>query len=67
VQRAESELEVHEIQDLADEIAEIANIAAPYGIRFHVQIDAGTEDEVPDDVVARLNEALRRVSGNLEL
>jgi hypothetical protein len=67
VQRAESELEVHEIQDLADEIAEIANIAAPYGIRFHVQINAGTEDEVPDDVVARLNKALRRVSGNLEL
>jgi len=67
VRRAESDLEVHELQDLADEVAEIANIAAPYGIRFHVQIDAGTEDDVPDDVVARLNEALRRVSGRLEL
>ena len=67
VRRAESDLEVHELQDLADEVAEIANIAAPYGIRFHVQIDAGTEEEVPDDVVARLNEALQRVSNNLEL
>jgi hypothetical protein len=67
VRRAESDVEVHELQDLADEVAEIANIAAPYGIRFHIQIDAGTEEEVPDDVVARINEALRRVSGNLEL
>jgi len=68
VRRAESDLEVYQIQDLADEVAEIANVGAPYGIRFRIQIDAGTEDgDIPDDVLARLNEALQRVSEDLEL
>jgi hypothetical protein len=60
-------LEVHELQDLADEVADIASIAAPYGVRFRVQIDVGTDEEIPDDVVARLNETLQRVSDSLEL
>jgi hypothetical protein len=68
VRRTESDLKVHQLQDLADEVAEIANIGAPYGIRFRIQIDAGTEGgDIPDDVLARLNEALQRVSDDLEL
>ena len=64
----QSELEVHQIQDFADEVAEIANIGAPYGIKFRLQIDAGTEGkEIPDDVLARLNEALQRVSEDLKM
>lgn len=63
-----ADLEIDEVQNLADEVAELQKAAAAYGIRFHLRIDVGTHDpEVPDDVKTRLNEALKRVSEKLGL
>ena len=67
VKRASGELEVDEIQNLADEVGELVNAAAGYGIRFNVSIEAGTEESLPDDVEARLNEILDHVSEKLQL
>ncbi|TQE98568.1 MAG: ATP-binding protein [Spiribacter salinus] len=67
IARAESTLEAHQLQDLADEIAEIEKIAAPFGIQFRLQIDVGTDKELPSDVRARLNDVLRRVAEELEV
>mgnify|MGYP006875435875 CR=1 FL=1 len=52
---------------LADEVGELVSAAAGYGIQFNVTIEAGTDESLPDDVEARLNEILRRVSDDLEL
>jgi hypothetical protein len=59
-------LEVDEIQNLADEVGELVSVAAGHGVRFNVRIETGIEESVPDDVKARLNEVLRRVSDKLE-
>ena len=67
VKRASGALEVDEIQNLADEVGELVSAAAGYGIQFNVTIEAGTDESLPDDVEARLNEILRRVSDDLEL
>jgi hypothetical protein len=66
VKHTSGELEVDEIQNLADEVGELVSAAAGHGIRFKINIEAGTEESVPEDVKARLNEALRRVSEKLE-
>jgi len=67
VKHTAGDLEVDEIQNLADEIGELVSAAAGYGIRFHVRVDAGTEESLPDDVSARLNEILKQVSDKLQL
>jgi hypothetical protein len=61
------ELKADEIQNLADEVGELVSAAAGYGIRFNVDIEVGTDESPPDDVEARLNEILRRVSEDLQL
>lgn len=67
VKQTSGELEVDEIQNLADEVGELVSAAAGYGIQFNVSIEAGTEESLPDDVEARLNEILRHVSDKLQL
>lgn len=65
VKRATGELEVDEIQNLADEVGELVSVAAGYGIQFNVRIEVGTEESLPDDIEARLNEILEHVSDKL--
>jgi len=67
VKHTAGDLEVDEIQNLADEVGELVSAAAGYGIRFHVRVDAGTDESLPDDISARLNEILGRVSDKLQL
>jgi hypothetical protein len=67
VKRASGELGVDEIQNLADEIGELVSAAAGHGIQFNVTIEAGTDESLPDEVEARLNEILKRVSESLQI
>ena len=67
VKRASGELEADEIQNLADEVGELVSAAAGYGIQFNVTIEAGTDESLPDEVEARLNEILGHVSDKLQL
>jgi hypothetical protein len=67
VKRVSGELEFDEIQNLADEVGRLVSAAAGHGIRFEVNIQAGTEEPLPTDVEARLNEILEHVSDKLQL
>lgn len=63
----EASLEVEEIQNLADEIGELVRIGAGYDLQFSLRIEVDGEEPLPEDVAARLNEVLDRVSGKLGL
>ena len=67
VRWATASLEPDEIQNLADEVGDLVAAAAAYGIRFHLRVEAGSKEPLPDDVAARLDEVLRRISAKLSL
>ena len=64
---AEAVLEANGIQDLADQIPEIAKAAVGNDLRFTVRVEFGGEDSPPDDAVARINDLLSDVSDALRL
>ncbi len=66
VRYTSADLEVDEIQNLADEVSELVNAAAAYGIRFHLRIEAGADEPLPEGVAARLNEILAAISEKLQ-
>ena len=63
----EASLEVEEIQNLADEIGDLVRIGAGYDLRFNLRIEVEGAEPLPEDIAARLNEVLDRVSGKLGL
>lgn len=64
--KSNARLDVHQIQDLADEVAEIASICAPYDLSFRLEMTVDSDGtEIPDDVKDKLNDVLRRVSDDL--
>lgn len=60
-------LQTHELQELADKIAEIKSAAAGVDLKFKVQIELGGESQPSDSAIARLNQLLHEISDNLEL
>ena len=60
-------LQTHELQELADKIAEIKSAAAGVDLKFKVQIDLGGESQPSDSAIARINQLLHEISDNLEL
>jgi uncharacterized protein len=52
-----------EVQDFADQIGDIGNVAVGYNLRIQVRIEVGSEgNRPPEDVVAKINEKLGEVS-----
>ena len=64
---AEAVLEANGIQDLADQIPEIAKAAVGNDLKFNVRVEFGGEEPPPADAVDKINELLAEVSVTLEL
>ncbi len=66
-QVAAAYLKSHELQDLAEKIADIKNAAAGIDLKFKVQLELGGESAPSNEVISRINEILQEISENLEL
>ncbi|RIK82262.1 hypothetical protein DCC62_00525 [candidate division KSB1 bacterium] len=64
---AESDLRPNEIQDLADQIAEITKAAVGLDLKFHLRIELGGASRLPDEVVSKINRVLNEISEDLRL
>ena len=64
---ATSNLKPNEVQDLADVVSEIAKAAVGHDLKFQVTVTLGGKDEVPVEIVEKVNELLKEVSDYLEL
>jgi hypothetical protein len=65
---AEAELRPSEIQDLADNIAEIRKAAGDAELKFQVKLELDGRGKMPNEgVVSKLNELLAKISKSLSL
>ena len=64
---AEAVLETNGIQDLADQIPDIAKAAVGNNLKFNVRVEFGGETAPGPEAVERLNELLSKVSDKLKL
>lgn len=65
---AEAELKANEIQDLADNIAEIRKAAGDVDLKFRIKLELDGSGKTPDEgIVNKLNELLAKVSKALSL
>ena len=64
---AEAELEVHGIQELADQIADISTAAIGTEIKYKIRVEFGGETRPDPEAVERMNELLAEVDGALRL
>ena len=60
---AEAVLEANGIQDLADQIPEIAKAAVGNDLKFTVRVEFGSDETPPAEAVERINELLAEVPG----
>ena len=67
VRRAEADLSVGQLQDLADIVGDVKAAAVGHKITFQVTVELGGPEPPPDDVVAKVNELLKGVSEDLEV
>lgn len=63
----EAELKPSQIQDIADVIGELSDVAAGYSLKFRVRIEVDGERAVPDEVIQKMNEILIGVTKELRL
>jgi hypothetical protein len=64
---AQAELTPSQIQDLADVIGDLKKAAAGKDLRFTLRIEFAVTEKPSDEIVAKLNEVLQGVSGELKL
>jgi hypothetical protein len=64
---AEADLRPNQIQDLADQVADMSKAAVKHKLRFHVRIELEGSPAADKGVVAKLNELLKGVNGELRL
>ncbi len=67
VRIATAELESHELQDLADKIGEITQIAAGLPLHVEVRIEIGGEEPPSQEIEEKLNEILAAIKEDLQL
>ena len=60
-------VKTHELQNLAEKIADIKNAAAGIDLKFKVQVELGGESAPSNEVISRINEILQEIAENLEL
>ncbi len=63
----EAPLQVDEIQNLSDQIADLMKAAVGLNLPFHLRIELGPASQVSDETIARVNELLYEVSDKLRL
>jgi hypothetical protein len=64
---AEADLKPSQVQDLADQVGELARVAVGYDVRMHFRIEVGGARPLPPELLARLNELLGEVAEELRL
>jgi hypothetical protein len=64
---AEADLKPSQIQDLADQVGELAKAAVGHEVRMRFRIEVGGSKPVPTDLVERLNMILAEVAKELKL
>jgi hypothetical protein len=64
---AEANLKPAQVQDLADQVGELARVAVGHEVRLRLRIEVGGGKPVPPELVAKLNEILGEVSKDLLL
>ena len=64
---SEAELTTSQLQDLADQIGEIAHAAAGYDRKLRLRLELGGKGKLPDEVVRKVNEKLGEISDGLKL
>ena len=64
---AEAELEVHGIQELADQIADISTAAIGTKIKYKIRVEFGGETPPDPEAVEKINELLGEVDDSLKL
>jgi hypothetical protein len=67
VRIAEADLRSDELQDFADVVGKLVEVAAGRDLRFHLRIEVGNGEAPIDDVVKALNKVLENVSKELRL
>ena len=64
---AEAVLEANGIQDLADQVPDIAKAAVGNNLRFNLRVEFGGETAPDPDAVEKINDLLSEVSDKLKL
>ena len=64
---AEAVLEANGIQDLADQVPDIAKAAVGNNLRFNLRVEFGGETAPDPETVEKINELLSEVSDKLKL
>src|SRR5712691_11500875 len=64
---AEADLRPNEIQDLADQVADIAKAAVGLDLKFRLRVELGGGSRPSDDVVANINQLLQEISDDFKL
>jgi len=64
---AEADLKVALVQDLAEQVGELARLAVGYDVRMRFRIEVGGAKPVPADLVEKLNQVLAEVAKDLRL
>lgn len=64
---AEAELAPHQVQDFADVMSELVEATVGRDLKIKIQIELGGNEPVSEEVVARVNRVLEKVSEDLRL
>lgn len=66
---AEANLQPLELQDLADRVGDLTQLATQAGaeLTFRLRIEVGSVGAVPPDVLARLNSVLEEIKAGLKV
>jgi hypothetical protein len=64
---AEASLQVDEIQDLSDQIADLMKATVGLNLQLHLRIELGPLSHISDETLTKVNELLAEVSEKLRL
>jgi hypothetical protein len=64
---AAADLRLNQIQDLAEQVAELAKLAVGFDLKFRLQIEFGGTSRPPDDMIAKMNVLLQEIANDLKL
>ncbi|MGE0825940.1 MAG: DUF499 domain-containing protein [Candidatus Binatia bacterium] len=64
---ASADLQVSQIQDLAEHVAELARLAVGFDLTFHVRVEFGGSSRPSEEIITKMNNLLSEVSDVFKL
>ena len=64
---AEAPIDINEIQNLNEQISDLARAAIGFDLKFHIRVEFGSDPPPPEEAVAKINQLLHEVSEQLTL